>query len=109
VTNSDDGSIWIGALGRPEKQPQRYWVETQARDGGWSCCAPAPRQDKALFYRNWRNRFYILDADEAVRFMEAIITHARQSGIGIVGARVMQIDPEGRENIYHTGIVEAQS
>lgn len=88
----------LRTLTRPVPAPQRYWVETRAKDGGWSPCCPS----KADVYRTGRSRWLSTDADEMVAFMDRVIEYAALQSIGIIGARVMQVDPEGRENLYHS-------
>lgn len=85
------------------KRKQRYWVETQAQDGSWNACAPTRSTVFEHKTKLYSKGVLTTDANQAAAFMQKVIAHCRDSGVGITGARVMQRDPNGIDNIYQVG------
>lgn len=88
-----------------KRKTQRYWVETQAQDDSWNYCC----RDKRQVYKNTIHRPLERDANAMVAFMDRVVEYAKSNGVKIKGARVMQVDPEGRENLYHAATHAAPS
>ena len=80
-----------------KRKTQRYWVETQAQDGSWS---PAARAKDG--YVTHIRPVLMRDADAEVAFAERVAEYAVLIGVQITGIRVMQVDPNGRKNLYKT-------